>query len=57
MAASFLEPRGIRLISAKYFHTSGGCSPSIAVGMTSPYDEKRPAVSTQLTANPLAAVR
>ena len=34
MAVSFFDPRGIRLISAKYFHTSGGFSPSIAVGIS-----------------------
>ena len=30
MAASFLDPRGMRAISAKYFQTSCGLSPSMA---------------------------
>ena len=33
IAVSFLEQRGIRAISAKYFHTITGCSPSIACDM------------------------
>jgi hypothetical protein len=34
MAASFFEPRGMAAISAKYFQTSGGVSPSIARAMS-----------------------
>jgi hypothetical protein len=40
MAASFLDPRGILEISAKYFQTSSGVNPAMASDIISSFGKK-----------------